>query len=271
LTGSSRSTALEGDAGTRGLYFLHIPKTAGTAATRALDALFRPDEILDAGLLPEIVGRSGEELAGYRFIRGHFGVLPPERLGWGRLTTFTIVRPPVDQLLSLYAHIREHPAHYLHEDAQAQDLSTFLRNPRWLALATNVQARWLAISPSAAATAWDPPVPTDYPLRVQAAFDMWPHGLSDGRLRRAALTTLDQIEMVGVTAGLDDLLARVARAVGRGPVRAPGRANVSRHPVRSEDLSLVDRVHLARISAVDASVYQYAVRRVSDPGPGEAR
>ena len=91
----------------RPVAFLHIPKCAGTAVTRALASLFTPSEIC-----PEWTQRlhemPPEELARYRLVSGHFYWDLAERLPASGFV-FTFLREPRERLLSLYYYFRCFP------------------------------------------------------------------------------------------------------------------------------------------------------------------
>jgi hypothetical protein len=86
------------------LYFLHIPKTAGTALTQLLDNHFAAREILAPQTYRQLLPTQPRHLARYRLFRGHFGwaflrLLPPET----RL--LTMLRHPLERTISHYHHL----------------------------------------------------------------------------------------------------------------------------------------------------------------------
>ena len=86
--------------------FLHIPKTAGTVVHEILAARFEKAEIC-----PERFRGLGkysvEELEKFRYFSGHFTMSQVDRIP-GKKFVFTIVRNPVDRILSLYYFWRRH-------------------------------------------------------------------------------------------------------------------------------------------------------------------
>lgn len=86
------------------LYFIHIPKCAGTTFINIVDQHFAINEILpthyDLNKLANEI--SDDQLAGYRFLRGHipFDTLIPRLPAAPRLITF--LRDPVAQFISYF-------------------------------------------------------------------------------------------------------------------------------------------------------------------------
>lgn len=100
----------------RRAFFVHLQKTAGTALFRRLrhhfgvEAVYpRPEEqgtpeaVLDVDLLRRRLDEEGDAL---RCVTGHFPLATVDLLG-GDWATFTILRDPVERVLSFLRHQRE--------------------------------------------------------------------------------------------------------------------------------------------------------------------
>jgi hypothetical protein len=248
----------------RPLYFLHIPKVAGTSLTALIDARHAPEEIFPGQLLGALTGETAESLRRFTLFRGHLGVLPPLLLGWDRVAVFTVLRDPAERALSHYAHARIDPAHYLYErlNEPGYGVSDFLRDPSCRPVIEGAQARWLGLDP-AESEGFAPPVDPAYPLMREAAFELLPIADED-RLERGALATLERAAVVGVSERLPETVAALAAALGWDELPELPRLNRSATRPAVESLAPLDRVLLDELTALDQRLHRAASRRLDE-------
>lgn len=97
-------------------FFVHLQKTAGTALFKRLrhavgvDAVYplpdeqgTPETVLSVDRLRERLAADGDQ---FRVVTGHFPLATVDRLG-GTWSTFTVLRDPVERVLSFLRHQRE--------------------------------------------------------------------------------------------------------------------------------------------------------------------
>lgn len=203
--------------GTR-LVFLHLPKTAGTSLHAALARHFRPEEVFR----PEGLAAWGEALADpgrYRFWTGHMpfslvALIPPP------VFVVTLLRDPVQRILSLYTFWRRHadPARPHLRVAMECDLEGFLTSaePAVRNGTDNHMARLLhGRVPVAEADGW-PTVaqPQDVPRR-----------LTDAEVLAGARRNLLRCGAVGLDTDVTGLYRRVCEAFGFAAGEDPPRLN----------------------------------------------
>ena len=101
----------------RPLAFLHLPKTAGTTLKDVIEAVYGADRVaflkVGRGELEAFAGRPDAERRGFDVVAGHLrwdetGVLPGARV-------ITMLREPIDRLISFYHYAAKTPGTELHE------------------------------------------------------------------------------------------------------------------------------------------------------------
>ncbi len=238
------------------LYFLHIPKTAGTSIIDVLDQRYAPEAICPAQLIDPLLACPAEILRRAHLFRGHLGA-GLDQVAGRPLVTFTMLRDPVARTCSHFRHVRREPGHPLHQHVNAPgfDLLAFAQDPATQPLVRNYQARHLTRS---IAHAPDRVAPFGlHPLARQMAFDLAPMPLDDGALLRAGLAALEEIDVVGtVEEGAGAALSRLAAAMGwREPVPA-GRLRVA--PPDGTRVDPEAEAAIRRLTQVDGALHAAA-------------
>lgn len=89
----------------RKVFFLHIPKTAGTAFSLHLKNQFNHQDICPAGYWPELLAIDSSKREQYKLISGHFSDLGHVFLN-GNPQLVTVLREPVNRVISLIFYQR---------------------------------------------------------------------------------------------------------------------------------------------------------------------
>jgi hypothetical protein len=262
LTGSP-GDASSGD-GDDPLYFLHIPKTAGTSFISILHQRFPAEVICPACLWSDLLRIPTEHRATYRLYRGHFYAYLGPFLG-RRLRHVTFLRDPIERSLSHYAHVVREPPHYFHARAREQgDLLTFLRDPATNPLISNFQTRSLALSldPSAFAETLAPAEIDAFGLE-RALETTMPASLSDAELLARAKAMIDECVAVGLVEHFRESVGAIARRLRWPDVSADPRLNIApgrpgRDALDPETLAL-----LREQTSLDRELYDYARARLA--------
>jgi hypothetical protein len=111
--------------------FLHIPKVAGTTLYHIIERNYRAKDLYSieravddgpGGNVEAFKRLSLERRAQIRMLTGHLPYGLHEYLP-GPATYFTLLREPVDRVISFYYYVRRNSKHYLHDYALAHDMS----------------------------------------------------------------------------------------------------------------------------------------------------
>jgi hypothetical protein len=121
------------------ILFMHIPKTAGTSIRFAFEKKFSSKEriyIYDnpPGIsLDEFQNISADKLSDIRFVHGHFRFGLHESFQQPA-KYYTVLRDPVDRVISLYYHYKRNPGNWYHDIIRKEHLGleNFIRDERFL-------------------------------------------------------------------------------------------------------------------------------------------
>ncbi|MGI9013121.1 MAG: hypothetical protein ACR2GY_02615 [Phycisphaerales bacterium] len=241
------------------LFFIHIPKTAGTTLIPLIDMHFHAREICPAQLWREIVKLPQESLPAYRLFRGHFGgegldtFLPKPPL------TMTMLRQPLPLALSTYKFILREPGTRVHQLVRDNNMSfaEFIEHPETRSKVSNKQVRHLSFS-----LEHDPDSGPIFDARESlAAIDQWvkehrapiPAKLKYER----AIEQLMKCACFGLVERFDESMALLSYTFGWPAAGAIQKLRVA--PKRDEDeLDSAVQDRLAQLNQHDLALYDHA-------------
>lgn len=127
-----------------GLYFLHIPKTAGSASRDAIASCFHPTDVQVVNTLPDLAPIRPGIVSSARFISGHLGRLVSVSARQP-LRTITLLREPMSRALSHLRHLRVRGIDdgTLTPIVQSMGIDAFVRSDIGACELRNVQTRQL--------------------------------------------------------------------------------------------------------------------------------
>jgi len=130
------------------VFFLHIPKTAGTTLNAVLESQFKPEQVCPFSykkLKEQLTKLSPDEIEKYRLLCAHYDYsiyrfLPRKPV------YLTMLREPIRRTVSAYEHIKRVPDHTLHAAVTGGSLSIeqFLELPDSAKRIHNRQVRQIA-------------------------------------------------------------------------------------------------------------------------------
>ena len=219
----------------RPVYFLHLHKCAGTTTRLLLDNAFSSSAVFEpyaGGYYPEDLEDNPGTAFPYAFYRGHFGWDLPLTIPDRELTVVTMVREPIDRILSLF--------HYSQQIGQVGGGLTAVEwVEHFLGLRYMMTGHFVAAS----------------------------HGRDrkrrGGDLRSASLSLLPEARahlascrVVGLSEHLEDSINLLAWQLGFLPPVIIPRNNPTLRRARTEELTEDARARLAHMLEADISLYR---------------
>lgn len=251
------------DAGTSGsirpspeqpLYFLHIPKTAGTSAITFLQRLLEAGAYCPAQNWGTMARLTREQAASYGVYHGHFQNLLDGYIG-KRTTKFTFVREPVAATISFYGEVKRTPESVMNIHASLFDFvaddGTFPGNFQCEQL--------IAASEFLVSGEEDTPWVNSVLERIRA--------LDPTERVARAKHAICEMAFAAPTERLDDGLYVLSHLLGRYDATRIPRENVGARKLRPEDLDERTRHLIEEKTWADRELWEFVCRRFEEHWP----
>ena len=204
------------------VFFVHIPKTAGTTFRFILDNCFTPEEISPLEIYHPHDYRTVEpdDLRPYRLMRGHVPYIAQQAFPQKPLA-ITILRDPVYRVRSLYTFAQRTPDHHLHNRAKLSTLGNFAFRHQNFLNVNNVMTYFLGTD-------------FDFKARVQLeGHDYWQMTLGVEHLERAK-QRLNEMLFVGLVEDFNRSLLSLFYTFGWFPTIGFQSYNITPRPAEIE-------------------------------------
>jgi hypothetical protein len=232
--------SVKADSSEQTIIFLHLPKTAGTTLTKILEQQYPAEQIYSIGALAQDGIRkfkrmSVEERRRFRLVIGHlnYGL---HQFVPGLSTYFTILREPVDRVISYYYYVRRSPEHYLHEfsNTENMELKTYLESKVSIMM-DNFQVRL-----------------------ISGVWNEYPFGECPAHILKLAKRNLSQeFKVIGLTEEFDKTLLLLKQAFGWSRLQYTRQNVTGRRPMK-QDLPPDTLQAIASANQLDIELYRYA-------------
>ena len=241
------------------LYFLHIPKTAGTTLISILDSYFdRKNEVLGIHAWKFLLPKMPLDFSKFRFVRGHYGY------GFYRLLPkkpiyLIVLRDPKDIIVSSYKMIQRQPGEAKrHSIPQDKTISELITDPKIEGL-NDTQTHWLAIDLDVLSLS------KDMDLEQLADFQPEEHSyfkhpdIPDDELLEIAKKHLSEFAWIGILEKFEESLFLLHYTFGWKPIRNTFKQNVAPSHIQKDELTDEALEKISEWTKLDRELYNYGM------------
>jgi len=237
------------------LYFLHIPKTAGTSLISILDSYFKREQVLRLHAWKYLLPKMPLDFSKYRFVRGHYG------MGFYRLLPkkplyLTVLRDPKEIIISSYKMIQRQPEEAKrYSIPQDKTISKLILDPKIEGL-NDTQTHWLAVDLDVIALS------KDMDMNELASFQPEEHSyfkhpdISDEHLLQTAKKNLSEFAWVGILEKFEESLFLLHYQFGWKPIRNVVKKNVAPNK-KSDEITNEAMKKIEEWTKLDRELYRY--------------
>ena len=212
------------------VYYLHIPKTAGTSFIATLDSFFDYNSIYQEKVWHELLKKPHNDLGKYKLIRGHFGynILP---LLHKKPIYLTMLRDPIERTISQYEHIRRDrfgnnwvSKNFLAHNEMLEDL---IKNENKRKRLGNSQTRYIGLDCDVLSFTKSMDNKSLGNFRFDENLPIFQTNTSDEMMLDTAKKRLEDFEFFGITENFDESMFLLFYTFGWKPIKSMWKLNVS--------------------------------------------
>jgi len=241
------------------IYFLHIPKTAGTTFIAILDSYFDLNSIYSKKVWHELLKNIPEKF-NYKLLRGHLG-FNVNAVTHKEPITLTILREPIERTISQYEHIRRDPTgnNWVGKNffSSKESITNIFANEDKRQVFTNVQTRYLGLDFDVIEKTNSFGSKSMRNFRFDQNLSSMQEGMSDENLLETAKKRLANFVFVGLAEKFDESLFLLYYTFGWRPMDINWKLNVSPKRKHHKDLSKKTLSIVRDCNKLDIKLYNY--------------
>lgn len=241
------------------LYFLHIPKTAGTSMVKVLDDQFFYYDICPEEKWDDLIKKPTQNLSKYKLLRGHFG-FRIDSIFTQKPIYITMLRHPVERTLSAYEHIRRtiDKTLFLKIFSDKNELTDFFKDPETRGVFINSQVRHIGL---------DIDVPSILKSKNEiknfyfqyAKFFINPN-INDEKLLDIAKKRLSQFSFVGITERFEESLMLLSYTFGWNSINYIPKERITINRINPESISNELMNQIKDDTKYDLELYNFVLK-----------
>ena len=239
------------------IYFLHIPKTAGSSFKRILSSMYPENEVLEFYQRDKLLSFNPQK---HRLLLGHLG------FDISTLTqnfdVVTFLRCPIKRAISNYHQVLRSTEHYLHELVkELGSFSAFIRDKRCQDCIANIQTKYLGLDISFSELIKYHTEASLIALTPQELHSKLLSLSDENIIKGRAFERLSNMAFFGLCERFDDSVSLFQKCYPQlgGGERERAQLNVTRDGVKLSDLSSEDLIIIKNINYLDMHLYENAV------------
>ena len=239
------------------LFFMHIPKTAGTSMRRFLSDQYGESQTCPASDWSELIDLK-QPIDSYPLIQGHFNI--SMRSFFPGRKSLTLLRNPLDRTLSALRHLKRDPNfHPLYKQAKDMTIGEMLADSRIFAMHQNAQTAYLSARTKGA----------DVVELMRAGLArgerLDPGSLEDEPDLELAKSNLRAFEFVGLCEKLPEFLPMLSQGMDFHPVISFQKDNYAPDGLSNFHSLGADEIALLRqCNALDLELYNFAEQLIAE-------
>jgi len=239
------------------VYFLHLPKTAGTTFYFLLDSFFDLDSIYPYRFWNRLLKNKQKNFSKFRFFRGHFGyslcrLLPKKPI------ILTVLRDPIKRTISDYDH-RVRDPDPLYEKKYSKDVSIleFFNDPEKSKTFENMQTYQIGLNPDILSITKSYKPRKLHQFRYREELPYWADDYSKEEILATAKKRLSSFEYVGIAERLEESVFLLYYTFGWRPLSRPWRLNPTKKSIIGE-LPTKTIEQIQNCVSLDSELYKFA-------------
>lgn len=235
------------------LYFLHIPKTAGTSLNKLIKSNFESEKVYPFATYHQIFTNTKLNLDDYEMVAGHFTMSFVKNFK-SKVNTITIFRNPVSRVISAYNHfMREPEANFEFNYFKKCNIKQALQTYPWLF--SNQQVKHLG---------WNENVleMPRYKIPIPFSIENWKsfhQNIKIEEIYERACNNLKKLFLFGFTDRIEEFTNSLFKKMNWIlPEEIPSKNKAKDNQITEDDLNSTIIEIIEKLNEYDIKLYQYA-------------